>query len=697
MKKQFYNACQHDCPDNCAMITVVENDKIISVKGRREHPFTRGVLCSKVKSYDKRVYSKDRILFPLRRVGNKGEGNFERISWDTALKDIRNSFLNTIKEYGAESILPCSYLGHQGLLNGLHCGDSFFNKLGASIGERTFCNSGASKAFRLVAGPTGGLDPESFSFAKVIVLWGINIVSTSMHHTRFIIEAVNKGAKLIVIDPSVSRTAKKASWHIRPFPGTDVALALGLICEIINMKLHDVDFINNYTDGFEKLKNRVKKFDLATTSEITGVSKNDIKKLAEMIGNTKSTAIRVGVAIERSKNGADAVRAIASLSTITGSWRVKGGGLFQHPHGNLPINRTAITTPEIGIKNRNSINLFGLSDALESDAKVKILSLFIYNSNPLIAVANQQKLLKNLKRENLFTVVSEIFHTDTCDYADIILPATSQLEQQDLMYSWGHFNLQYNDRAIEPLGESVSNSELFRRLANVMGFKEERFKFDDEKLLEISLDWNSKQLKGVTLEKIKKKGFARLNVGKVDQRIPHQEGNFKTNSGKFEFFSSSYENGGSILESYTQGINIDNGISVDPLPNYIPNKQNNDEFILLSPKHHYFLNSGYTNLNNNGDISTKQKIVINTKDAKKYNITENEKLEIWNDLGKIFAYASIGDDTLQGVVIISHGYWIKHVKGGTVNTLVKNSPGKIGQGITINDTKVKIKKVVIEV
>ena len=692
MKKEFFNACQHDCPDNCAMISTVEDGKVISVKGRKDHPFTRGVLCSKVKSYHKRIYSDQRIFYPLRRIGEKGEGKFQRISWKEALYEIKSQFTKIIKKNGAESILPCSYLGHQGLLNGLHCGDSFFNKLGATIGERTFCNASASKAFRMVAGPVGGIDPESFAFSKIIIIWGMNILSTSMHHARFIIKAINNGAKFIVIDPIISKTAKKADLHIQPFPGTDVALALGLISEIVKRNLHDTEYINKYTKGFKKLLQRANYFDLKRTSQITGVPQKTIKYLANMIGNEKSTAIRLGVAIERNKNGADAVRAITSLATIIGAWNEKGGGVFQHPHGNLPINREKITTPELGKKNRNSTNLFGLADALDDNAKVKILSLFIYNSNPVIAVANQNKLIKNLRRENLFTVVSEIFHTDTCDYADIILPATSQLEQYDLMYSWGHFNLQYNDKSIEPLGEAVSNTELFRRMAKVMNFKEEKFTFNEENLIKLSLNWNSPSMQKINFKKIKENGFVRLNVGSADERIPHKNGNFKTPSKKFEFFSSVYKDGGSILDAYTQGNVLVKDEEVDPLPNYIPSKIKNDEFVLLSPKSHMFLNSGYANLNNNKEIANKQRIYINENDAQKYSISNEDEVEIWNEKGKIFAYAKITNEIIEGVVLINHGFWMKHIGGGTVNMLVSNIPGKIGQGITVNDTKVRIKR-----
>ena len=496
-EKKVFNACQHDCPDNCAMVSTIIDDRVVSVRGRKEHSFTRGVLCGKVKNYDQRVYSKDRILHPMRRIGEKGFGKFERISWEEALSAIHDNFQRVIECHGPESILPYSYLGHQGLLNGMHCGDSFFNRLGASIGERTFCNATASKAFRLVAGPSGGVDPESFAQAEVIIMWGINMLSTSMHHSRFVIEAINAGATFVVIDPVRTRTARRAHIHLQPKPGTDVVLAMAIANFIINENLVDMDYVNKYTLGFDKFSERARQFSMEFASEITGVSAQEIRDLALLMSKKKAVAIRTGVALERTANGGDAVRAIAALPALTGSWRVPGGGIFQHPQGTFPINRDALANPDFVEDGRNSINLFDLASALNSDAHHPIKSLFVYNANPVIAAANQAKLLENLCREDLFMIVSEIFQTDTCDYADILLPATSQLEQKDLMYSWGHYNIQYNHKAIEPLGEAVSNTELFRRLAKVFSFNDNVFTRNDDEIMVASMIWDHKHMENI--------------------------------------------------------------------------------------------------------------------------------------------------------------------------------------------------------
>lgn len=693
-----HSACQHDCPDNCAMETVVRDGKVISVAGRRDHPFTRGVLCAKVKSFDKRVYAADRILHPLRRIGAKGEGRFERISWNQALDTIRDRFKAIIAGDGAEAILPYSYLGTQGLLNGMHCGDPFFNRLGATIAERSFCNSGASKAFRMVCGPTGGLDPESFAHAKLIILWGINVVSTSMHHWRFIKNAVQNGAKLVVIDPLRSRTAARADVHIRPRPGTDAALALALIHQIVENGACDQDYVDQYTLGFEELRARAADYPPQIAAAITGIPEADILELATLYASTQPSAIRTGVALERTRNGPDAVRAIACLPALTGAWRLVGGGMFQHPQGSLPVRRDRLTRPDFVQEGRRTVNLFGLSEALEPDSDRPVRALFVYNANPITASADQNGIVRGLKREDLFTVVSEIFPTDSTDYADIVLPATSQLEQRDLMYSWGHFNLQLNQPAIAPLGEAVSNTELFRRLARHMGFDEADLFRSDEVLVADSLDWQAEQLKGAGLDRLHEEGFVRLNVGEPDSRCPHAEGNFPTPSGKCEFVSSVAETGGTMLEVYRQGFTgSEPGGAVDPLPGHVPLASSGSyPLALISPKTHHLLNSGYANLSHasptrgSAGNMEMQPVWLHPRDAELKSIGDGDQVRVFNELGEIICRSVLTEDTLPGVVMVPHGYWRKHVNGATVNALVRHAPNDIGRSPSINDARVDV-------
>ena len=692
-KHIVYHACQHDCPDNCAMESVVENGKVLAVKGRKDHPFTRGSLCSKVKRYDQRVYSHERIMFPMRRIGAKGEGQFQQISWDEALDEISTKFNEAIIKYGAESILPCSYLGHQGLLNGLHCGDRFFNELGASIGERTFCNATASKAFQMVAGPTGGLDPESFTFSSLIIVWGMNPIASSIHHSQFIFEAKKKGATVVVIDPTKTDTAKRADCHISPRPGTDVVLAMALANILIQSGLVDMEYVSKHTQGFEQFSARASEFNIGFASQVTGIPVQSIKDLSSLIAKNKAMAIRVGVGLERTENGGDAVRAIAALPALTGAWTVVGGGIFQNPQGIFPINREKLTNASIVEENRNVVNLFDLASALTANAQNSIHCLFVYNSNPLIAAADQTKLVKSLCRTDLFTAVSEIFHTDTCAYADILLPASSQLEQKDLMYSWGHFNLQYNDQAIQPIGEAISNTELFRRLAKKMGLQNNGCDIGDEEIMRLALDWDHTHLDGISLELLQERGFSRLNVGSPQTRTPHINGCFATKSGKFEFASTDYKNGGALLPLFRQGFAGNcRSQPIDPLPSYRAQKIPVGGFKLISPKHKHFLNSGYTNFNLKNGIASKQICMINSSDAMKHDVQHGEHILLYNDLDEINVIANVTEDILEGVVMVNHGHWMRHINGKTVNALISNKPSKIGKGITVNDTIVFLKK-----
>jgi anaerobic selenocysteine-containing dehydrogenase len=689
--KIVIGACQHDCPDNCSVVATVREGRVVGVRGNPHHPFTSGVLCAKVKSFEKRVYARDRLLFPMRRVGAKGEGKFARINWEEALGEIRDRLHGIISAHGAEAILPCSYLGSQGLLNGLHAGDVFFNALGAAIGERTFCNSGASKAFRMVCGPTGGLDPESFAYADLIILWAINVLSTSMHHWPFIARARERGAKLIVIDPLESRTARRADWHLRPKPGTDAALALALIHQIITDDRIDRDYIARHTLGFDGLKARAGEYTPAVVSAITGLSSEEIVKLARLVSGTKACAIRTGVALERTRNGPDAVRAIAALPAITGAWRTVGGGIFQHPGETFPIRRDLLAAPQLGDPQRRSVNLMGLADALAADAKPPVKALFVYNSNPVVACADQNKLIHGLRREDLFLAVSEIFPTDTTDYADILLPATSQVEQLDLMHSWGHFNLQLNPPAIEPVGEAVSNTELFRRLAATMGLQEPLLRRADEQIVQDAMDWQAPALAGIDLGALRERGFARLNVGDASRRRPHAEGNFPTPSGKCELESSLADEGGGVLPMYRQGCAAPPCDAVDPLPKHRPLQEDSRfPFRLLSPKNHFFLTSGYANLEYQADPSGPQRVEIHPDDAAKKGIANGEMVRVFNTAGEVRATARVTTATLPGVVVIPHGFWRKLVGGATVNALVRHRPADIGQGATPNDTKVAV-------
>ena len=639
-----FSACPHDCPDTCAMLTTVRDGKVIDVRGNPDHPFTQGGLCVKVNDYQNRVYSEDRVLYPMRRVGAKGAGEFERISWDQALDEISSRWNAIIDEDGPSAILPYSYLGTEGILNGLHVGDAFFNKLGAAVSERTFCDSGAITAFFMTCGPTAAVDPESFVYSKYIVLWAINTISTNLHHWPFIAEAQRRGAKVVVIDPVATRTAKKADWHIPIKPGTDAALALGMINVIIAEDLVDHDYVEQYTVGYDELAARAANFPPDVVAGITGIAADDIRTLAREFATTRPSVIRMGVAIERNASGGNAVRALSCLPALVGSWRHCGAGILHMPIWAFPVKFDDLSRADWIREGTPVINQWRLGAALTGELDQEVNSLFVYNANPVVMVPEQAKVLQGLAREDLFTVVSEHFVTDTARYADIVLPATTQLEQFDLMFSWGHLYLTLNEPAIAPCGESVPNTELFRRLARAMGFNDPSWDRTDEQMALDAMDWSSPVLEGIDLAGLRKTGYARLNVGSPEEFVPHREGNFPTPSGKVEFKSSIAEGAGNmVLPLFRQGYAGDqSGETLDPLPNFIPQNespQTSPELAaryplnMLSPKAHAFLNSSFANMQTQLHHAGEQMVMINPSDAGARGIGDGDTVRVHNDRG----------------------------------------------------------------
>ena len=692
--KEIYATCPHDCPDSCAMVATVENGRVVGVRGRRDHPFTRGTLCVKVKNYEDRVHSPDRILYPMRRVGAKGDGGFERITWDEALKTIHERFRGIIDDYGAEAIMPCSYIGQQGFVHGLNSGDALFNRLGATIMERTLCASAANSASVMTTGVTGGTDPLSFVHARFILIWGCNTISTHMHQWPMIAEAQRAGAKVVVVDPIRSRTAAKADWHIQIRPGTDAALALGMMNVIIAEDLVDADYVANYTVGFDELKERAAQYPPDRVAGITGLPAEDIARLAREYAATQPSVIRVGVAVERHRSGGQTVRALTSLPALVGAWRHVGGGVLQSAARSLPSRGDLLSRPDFIRPGTRVVNQIQLGAALTGDLNPPIKALFVYNCNPMVTVPDQQAVARGLARDDLFVVVSEQFQTDTADYADILLPASTQLEQFELVYSWGQFFLGLSEPAIAPLGESVPNAELFRRLAATFGFNEPYFRRSDEEIAHDAIDWEHPALDGIDMELLKREGYARLNVGDADTRLPHAEGNFPTPSGKCEFLSSRAAEGNMVLPRLRQGYEGGQPAgTVDPLPDYVPAGTDDPRFplILISPKSHAFLNSCYGNLEVQKKAAGVPFALIHPDDAKSRGIGEGDRISVSNELATIEVSARITDDTAPGVVVVPMGYWRKSDGVGIgVNALNPAALTDIGQGPALTDTRVEI-------
>jgi anaerobic selenocysteine-containing dehydrogenase len=702
-RKVVRAACPHDCPDTCAMLVTVEDGRAVDVRGDPEHPFTRGGLCVKVNNYEQRVYSPERLLHPLKRSGPKGSGQFERIGWSEAMETIQRRWTDIIDQLGATAILPYSYLGTEGILNGLNVGDAFFNKLGATISERTFCDSGSCTAYFMTIGPSPGMDPESFKHSKYVILWACNTISTNLHHWPFIAEAKNKGAKLVVIDPFKTRTAREADWHIPIRPGTDAALALGLMNVLIGEDLVDHDYVQNYTIGFDELKERVSAYSPEMVANITGIPAQDIRTLAREYATSQPSVIRIGVAIERHAGGGQTVRAAACLPALVGAWRRVGGGMLQLPIWAFPVKWENLMRPDWIKPGTRVLNQWRLGPVLTGEEHLDppIKSLFVYNSNPAIVVPEQEKIIQGLKSEDLFAVVSEQFLTDTARYADIVLPATTQLEQFDLMFSWGHLYLSLNQQAIAPLGESVSNTELFRRLARTMGFDDRQWQRSDEEMAVDALDWANPALRGITMDLLKEKGWARLNVGTPDTYAPHANGNFLTPSGKCEFKASMAAGGNFVLPLFRQGSNeFQAGEPVDPLPTYVPpnespatNAQLAAKYPLniISPKSHAFLNSSYGNLPRQLHHAGEQFVLVNPKDALARNVGEGSPVRIFNERGSFEAIAKVSSDVMPGVVVAPLGYWRSLSRtGATVNALNPSAFADLGRAPTFSDTLVEV-------
>ena len=559
MKKVVHAACPHDCPDACGVLITVENDRATRIQGDPAHPVTRGFLCAKVAKYLDRVYSPDRVLYPMRRVRPKGpaagEGSraalaFERIAWDEALDEITARFRAIISEFGSEAILPYSYGGTLGALNGASMDRRFFHRLGASQLARNICSAAGEAGLKSVIGVKLGTDPEQFTHSRYIIAWGANIHGNNVHLWPFIADARRKGAKLVVIDPYRTRTAACADWYLPINPGTDAALALGMMHVIIRDGLHDADYVSRCTVGFDQLREKVHDYSPEQVQKWTGIAGADIVKLAREYATTHPAVIRVNYGVQRSEGGGMATRAITMLPCLTGSWKEVGGGLQLSTSGAFGLNRDALERTDLMEKAlgrpARTVNMVELGTVLNTLQDPPIKALFVYNSNPAAVCPNHNDVIRGLQRPDLFTVVHEQFFTDTVDYADIILPATTFFEHKDLQGAYGHYYLQMSDAAIAPLGECRSNVEVFRSLAGGMGFEEDCFEDSEDQMIDAALHSENPRLRGIDRERLEREGHVRLNFepqlpdrsSRFSDFLPFAEGSFGTRSGKAEFYSA---------------------------------------------------------------------------------------------------------------------------------------------------------------
>ena len=696
----FHGGCPHDCPDTCAMTYSVKDGRLIEVKGKSEHPMTRGGLCVKLKDFQDHHYNADRVLYPLKRNGPKGSRAFVRISWEQALAEIRQHWTDIIRTHGAKAILPVSYLGNEGLIQGLTAGDAFFNKLGTTVCEKTYCASGSSTAWFLTHGPITGVDPESFSQSKYMIIWGCNTLSTNLHHWHFVREAQEKGAKLVVIDAYRSLTAKKADWHIAPRPGTDGALALAMMNVLIAEGLVDQDYVDKHVAGYPELKAHAAGCTPEWAEKISGVAADDIRTLAREFAAAGAASIRIGVALERSAGGAQGIRAICALPALTGAWKYPAGGIYQAPFWEFPIKWDQVCRPDWIEPGTRVVNLLKLGAALTGEMSLDppLQSIFVYNTNPVTQAPETEKIIAGLKRVDLFTVVADHFVSDTAAYADIVLPATMAAEMDDMMWSWGHLYFTLNEKAIEAPGEAVSNSELFRRLARTMGFDDPQFTRSDTEMIEEFIDWTAPQMEGIDMAYLRRHGFAHLKLGDPATRTPHKDGQFKTPSGKVEILLKDAKNfvAPPFRHMYTE---FQSGQPIPELPSYIPPYENPDTapevakkypLNIVAPKSHGFLNSCYANEAKKIQGQGEQFVMINPKDAAARSIRHGGQVRVFNDHGAFLGVANVTDDVKPGIVVGTLGYWRTLNPVGTVNSVAAGRLGGMGNCPTFSDNLVEV-------
>ena len=659
----FPSVCPLDCPDQCGLLLHKKDGRILKIDGDPNHPVTKGHICNKVRNMTERIYDAKRLKYPLKRTGKKGEGKFERISWQEALDEIASRWKELLKTHGPESILPYSFYGNMGRLSAEGMDRRFFHRLGASQLNRSICNSAGAAGYQYTMGGSLGTDPEDTVHAKCIIFWGINAVGTNMHQIALAQQARKNGAKIIVIDIHKNQTARFADWFIPILPGTDSALALGMMHILFTENMADLSFLQTYTVGYKELREHVLQYDPQTVSNMTGVPVEDIYKLARLYGKTSPAFIRIGNGPQHHDNGGMCIRTIACLPAVTGQWLVKGGGAIKGNSGYLPVNSRYLERPDLLVKkNTRVINMNLLGEALLAlDPPVK--SLFVYSSNPAVVAPESNKVRKGLAREDLFTVVHDLFRTETAKYADLVLPASSSFENTDVYTSYWHQYVQVQQPVVEAYGEAKSNVELFRLLAKEMGFEDSCFQETEEEMISGALD--HPRLSGLDYETLVKKQYVKVEAK------PLFPGKLPTPSGKIELYSKRMEADG-----------------YPPLPTYIPLVNDGDfRFQFVPGPSQHFLNSTFSN-NEKHQRLEKKLLYMNKEDADSLGIEDGEMVRVWNRRGECLLKVKSGDEVLPGVVA-TQGLW----EDTPVNALTPDRIADMGGGATFFSGRVNVEKI----
>ncbi len=676
---EVLGACPHDCPDTCSLLTSVRDGVAIKVHGNPEHTHTAGVLCTKVSRYTERSYHPERILTPLKRTGPKGSGQFEAVSWDAALSDIATR-LKGIAARNPQAILPYSYAGTMGLVQGDGMAARFFHKLGASLLDRTICSSAGATALEYTLGAKLGMKIEFFAESDLILIWGSNAIASNLHFWRHVQSAKRAGAKIICIDPRRTETAEKCHQHIALRPGTDAALALAMMFELIRNDWLDPDYIAQHTVGWEALRERALQWSPQRAAEVCGITAAEIEGLAREYGEAckagKSVAIRLNYGMQRTRGGGNAVRAVACLPALTGAWKSRAGGLLLSNSGAFPTNKAALQRPDLlGARQPRTLNMSAIGGALLQTTSPEfgpaVEALIVYNSNPVSVAPDSGRVVQGFAREELFTVVLEHFQTDTADYADYILPATTQLEHWDIHTTYGHTDVVLNRPAIAPVGQARSNTAIFRELAARLGFTEPCFADDDLTLVRQAFG------EKVNFDELLKQGFATMTLADA----PFAQGGFPTPSGKCEFFCQRL---------------VDLG--QDGLPDYLPNYETAKAgdiypLAMISPPARNFLNSTFVNVKSLRDIEGEPLLEMHADDAEQRGVVSGDLVRIFNDRGSYRCSVRVNQRARPGVVNGLGVWWRKlGLDGSNVNELTSERLTDMGRAATFYDCAVQVER-----
>jgi anaerobic selenocysteine-containing dehydrogenase len=678
-------ACPHDCPDTCATITEVQDGRAVAFYADPQHPVTQGWLCAKVRPYLERVYDPERLLFPLRRVGRKGSDQWERISWDEALSTIATRWQAIIAAHGPAAILPYSYSGTLGTLQMSVCNERLWGRMGASGLDRAICCAASHAATYATLGERYSADYADVRESKLVIIWGHNPASTGPHFMPFLREAQKQGTYVVVIDPRRTRTARSANEHIAPRPATDGALALGLIHVIFSEQLHDESWLAAHSLGWRELRERAREYPPDRVAAITGVPAETIIALARRYATTKPALLKTADGIQRHQNGGQTFRALLCLPAVVGQYGVRGGGLGYSTGGFGAWDQEALSHASAYAPPPRVINMNRLGAALLGEVSdPPIQSLFVFGANPVASSPNAGAIVAGLQRDDMFTVVHEQFMTDTARYADIILPATSQLEHLDIHRPYGHRSLQYNQPAIAPLGECKSNWDTMCALATAMGYTEPWLHASGEEVIREILDASRAQnpyLHGITIERLQAEGTVPLHFT-PETEVPFADGQFPTPSGKVELYCAALEAHG-----------------LDPLPEYVEPSEyvrhpSSDGWLtLISGAAHHFVSSS---MGNQASLRKKEgapMIEINPADAAAREIRHGALVIVSNERGACELHAIVTDDVPPGVVVAPKGHWARLTPDGrNINWTTPDALADLGGQATFHSNRVQVRQ-----